>query len=77
MGMYIVLHGGHTSTTDHILYHKGPVTSHAVEELIDIDVVLLLQSLHHCINGNESATAANTSTVDKHANGVDDEHMQN
>lgn len=71
----MVLHAGHTSTTDHILYHEGPVTSHAVEELIDIDVVLLFQSLHHRINGNESATAANPSTVDKRANGIVDEHM--
>ena len=53
----------HTSTpTHHGLYHESPSASHFNHKLINIQVVFLLQSLHHCINGNESTSTTNTST---------------
>ena len=74
--MYIrrAFHVGQIPTTDHILDHEGPVTSHAVEELVDVDFIFLLQPLHHCVNSNEGAAAANTSTVSGHTNRHTDEH---
>ena len=34
----------------------------------DVEVIFLLQSLHHCIKSDESATATHTSTMDIYMN---------
>ena len=48
--------------THHGLYHERPFTPHFGHKLINIQVVFLLQSLHHCIDGDECTRTTNTST---------------
>ena len=49
-------------TTHHCLHHAHPPSPHFVDKLKDVEVISLLQSLHHCIKSDESASATHTST---------------
>jgi len=49
--------------TYHVLDHEGPFGPHLSHKVVDIDIIFLLQSLHHCINSNECASSAHTSTA--------------
>ena len=55
-------------STYHRLYHLFPSAPHFIDKLKDVEVISLLQSLHHCIKSDESASATHTST------GGGDEH---
>ena len=48
--------------THHCLHHVHPPSPHFIDKLKDVEVVSLLQSLHHCIKSDESASATHTST---------------
>ena len=52
--------------THHCLYHKGPSCSHCSHKLVDIQIVFLLQSLQHSINGDEGTSSTNTSATCVH-----------
>ena len=49
--------------TYHVLDHESPFGPHLSHKVVDIKIILLLESLHHCINSNERASSAHTSTV--------------
>ena len=49
-------------STHHCLYHLFPSGPHFIDKLKDVEVISLLQSLHHCIKSDESASATHTST---------------
>ena len=49
--------------TYHVLDHEGPFGPHLSHKVVDVEIIFLLQSLHHCINSNECASSAHTSTV--------------
>ena len=48
--------------THHCLHHVHPPSSHFIDKLKDVELISLLQSLHHCIKSDESASATHTST---------------
>ena len=48
--------------THHCLHHAHPPGPHFIDKLKDVQVISLLQSLHHCIKSDESASATHTST---------------
>ena len=50
-------------SADQGLYHLLPPGPHFRDKLKDVEVISLLQSLHHCIKSDESASATHTSTV--------------
>ena len=49
--------------TYQVLDHEGPFGPHLSHKVVDVKIIFLLQSLHHCINSNECASSAHTSTV--------------
>ena len=51
-------------STHHCLHHFHPPCPHFADKIKDANVPLLLQSLHHCVKSDESATATHTSTRD-------------
>ena len=57
------IHG--SCSTHHCLHHFHPPCPHFTDKIKDADVLILLQSLHHCIKSDESATATHTSTRDR------------
>ena len=52
-------------SADQGLHHLCPPGPHFRDKLKDVQVISLLQSLHHCIKCDESASATNTSTMQK------------
>ena len=50
------------SNAHHCLHHVHPPGPHFIDKLKDVEVISLLQSLHHCIKSDESASATHTST---------------
>ena len=51
------------STAHHCLHHTHPPGPHFIDKLKDVEVISLLQSLHHCIKSDESASTTHTSTT--------------
>ena len=49
--------------TNQVLDHESPFGPHLSHKVVDVKIIFLLQSLHHCINSNECANSAHTSTV--------------
>ena len=58
----VLLHIKVHRDTHHCLHHVHPPSPHFIDKLKDVEVVSLLQSLHHCIKSDESASATHTST---------------
>ena len=48
-------------STHHCLHHAHPPGPHFIDKLKDVEVISLLQSLHHCIKCDESPSATHTS----------------
>ena len=51
--------------TYHVLDHESPFGPHLSHKVVDLEIIFLLQSLHHCINSNECASSTRTITVTK------------
>ena len=54
------------SPTYLVLDHESSFGPHLSHKVVDIKIIFLLESLHHCINSNECASSAHTSTVKEH-----------
>ena len=65
----------HSLCTYQVLYHVSPFGPHLSHKVIDIQIIFLLQSLHHCINGNECASSTHTSTVKEQTNIMYNMHL--
>ena len=49
--------------TYQVLDHESPFGPHLSHKVVDVKIIFLFQSLHHCINSNECASSPHTSTV--------------